>query len=344
MTANPAYSPEAAGLAMYELVRRLFPICRSITGDGVRETLRILAEEMPGLQVHEVPTGTKVFDWEVPREWNVRQAYVLDPDGEKIIDFADCNLHLVGYSIPVHQKVSLEELQEHLHSRPDQPEGIPYVTSYYRERWGFCVSQRQREAITKPGEYTVVIDSELKEGHLTYGELLIPGQRPEEIFLSTYICHPSMANNETSGPALCAYLAKWLLSRRNRLSVRMVFLPETIGSITYLSRNLQEMKRRIVAGYNVTCVGDDREYSFMTSRDENTLADRAARHVLGHLHPEYKRYTWLDRGGDERQYLRPGRGLARGHGDAHQVHHVSRVPHLLGRPEPGVAGRPGRGL
>ena len=297
---------ESIGDSMYALLRRLFPICRSITGDGVRKTLRIIAEELPGLTIHEVPSGTQVFDWVVPREWNVRDAYVLDPDGNKIIDFAKSNLHLVGYSIPVKLKVQLSELQGHLYSLPDQPDAIPYITSYYQERWGFCVTHRQRKMITKEGEYTVVIDSELKDGHLTYAELLIPGERKDEIFFSTYVCHPSMANNELSGPTVTTFLAKWLLSQERKYSYRIVFIPETIGSITYLSRNLDEMQCRVIAGYNVTCVGDDRSYSFLPSRQEDSLSDRTALHVLKHLHLDFVRYTYLDRGSDERQYCAPG--------------------------------------
>jgi aminopeptidase-like protein len=297
------------GDSIYTLLRRLFPINRSITGDGVRETLRIIAEELPALTIHEVPSGTPVFDWIVPREWNVRDAYVLDPDGNKIIDFARSNLHLVGYSIPFHRKVALSELQAHIYSLPDQPDAIPYITSYYQERWGFCVTHKQRQMISQEGEYTVMIDSELKEGYLTYGELHIPGERQEEVFFSTYICHPSMANDDLSGPTVTTFLVKWLLSQKRKFSYRIVFIPETIGSITYLSRNLAEMKRRVIAGYNVTCVGDDRCYSFLPSRQEDSLADRAALHVLKHLHPDFVRYTYLDRGSDERQYCAPGVNL-----------------------------------
>jgi aminopeptidase-like protein len=292
--------------AMYALLRSLFPICRSITGDGVRKTLQIIAEELPGLMIHEVPSGTHVFDWIVPREWNIRDAYVLDPNGNKIIDFARSNLHVVGYSIPVELKMSLSELQEHLYSLPDQPDAIPYVTSYYQERWGFCITHRQREMITKEGEYTVMIDSELKDGYLTYAELCIPGERSDETFISTYVCHPSMANNELSGPTVTTFLAKWLLSKKRKYSYRIVFVPETIGSITYLSRNLEEMQRRVVAGYNVTCVGDERAYSYLPSRQEDSLADRVALHVLKHLHSGFLRYSYLDRGSDERQYCAPG--------------------------------------
>jgi len=292
--------------SMYALICRLFPICRSITGNGVRETLRIIAEELPGLVIHEVPSGTQAFDWTVPREWNVWDAYVLDPDGNKIIDFTRSNLHLVGYSIPVNKTVSLSELQDHLYSLPDQPDAIPYITSFYQERWGFCVTHRQREQINKEGKYTVMINSELKNGFLTYAELLIPGKCKEEIFLSTYICHPSMANNELSGPVVTTFLVKWLLSRRRKYTYRIVLVPETIGSITYLSRNLEEMKKQVIAGYNITCVGDERAYSFLPSRKADSLADKVALHVLKHMHPGFKQYTYLERGSDERQYCFPG--------------------------------------
>jgi aminopeptidase-like protein len=294
------------GNSIYALAVRLFPICRSITGDGVRQTLRIIADELPGLTIHEVPTGTQGFDWVVPREWNVRDAYVLDPHGKKIIDFSESNLHLVGYSTPIRQKVSLSELQEHLYSLPEQPDAIPHLTSYYEERWGFCVTENQRKTITEQGEYTVMIDSDLKDGHLTYAELLLRGDRKEEIFFSTFICHPSMGNNELSGPTVTTFLAKWLASQKLKFSYRIIFIPETIGSLTYLSLHLDEMQSRIVAGYNVTCAGDDRCYSFLPSRSEDSLADRVALHVLTHLHPDFIRYSYLDRGSDERQYCAPG--------------------------------------
>lgn len=297
---------DSIGASMYGMLCRLFPICRSITGNGVRQTLRIIAEELPGLKIFEVPSGTQAFDWVVPPEWNVQDAYVLDPDGNKIIDFAASNLHLVGYSIPAHLKVSLDELQQHLYSLPDQPDAIPYVTSYYHQHWGFCVTHRQRALITKEGEYTVVIESELKDGHLTYGELRIPGEREEEVLLSTYVCHPSMANNELSGPTVTTFLAKWLSSQSRKYGYRIVFIPETIGSIVYLSQHLAELQRRVIAGYNVACVGDDRSYSFLPSRQGDSLADRAALHVLKQLHPDFIRYTYLDRGSDERQYCAPG--------------------------------------
>ncbi|WP_202410598.1 DUF4910 domain-containing protein [Halobacillus litoralis] len=292
------------GEDMYELMKRLFPICRSITGEGVRETLRILKETIP-LDIIEVPTGTKVLDWEIPQEWNVKDAYVMNEKGERIIDFRENNLHLVSYSRPVNKTVSLEYLQNHLFSLEDQPSVIPYVTSYYNDYWGFCMSHEQRETL-KDEEYKVVIDSELKDGSLTYGELVIPGRSRKEVFLSTYICHPSMANNELSGPVLTTFLAKWLLGRKRRYTYRIVFVPETIGSITYLSKHMDEMKEKIIAGYNITCTGDERGYSFLPSRYGNTLADKAALNILKTNQMDFVKYSFLERGSDERQYCSPG--------------------------------------
>ena len=293
------------GTPIFSLAERLFPICRSITGDGVRETLRIIGEQVPELTVHEVPTGTECFDWTVPQEWNIRDACVIDPDGNKIIDFQQHNLHVVGYSVPVDETVSLEELDKHLHSLPDQPQAIPYVTSYYQPRWGFCLAHDQRQSL-RPGDYRVLIDSDLKEGSLTYGEVVLPGESSQEVFLSTYVCHPSMGNNELSGPVVMTFLLKWLASlSHRRYTYRAVFIPETIGSIVYLSRNWQEMKERVVAGFNLSCVGDDRAYSYLPSRNENTLADQVAQHVLQHTDANYQRYRFLDRGSDERQYCSP---------------------------------------
>jgi aminopeptidase-like protein len=295
---------ENCGQEMYRLVSELFPLCRSITGNGVRETLRILGKQIP-LQMVEVPSGTKAFDWTVPKEWNIRDAHVSDSNGNRVIDFKTNNLHVVGYSVPVAATMALTELQEHLYSLESQPDAIPYVTSYYQERWGFCLPHNVRTRLEED-QYTVSIDSEFKEGHLTYGELIIPGGTDREIFISTYICHPSMANNELSGPVVATMLTRWIMSEPRRYTYRIIFIPETIGSLTYLSKNLDRMKAKVDAGFNLTCLGDDRTYSFLPSRDGSTLADKVALKVLETGYPEFLRYTFLDRGSDERQYCSPG--------------------------------------
>ncbi|WP_429082682.1 DUF4910 domain-containing protein [Aeromonas veronii] len=294
------------GDQIYDLAKKLWPINRSITGNGVRETLSIISEIIPELTLIEVQSGTQVFDWTVPKEWRVKDAYIITPSGEKICDFKENNLHLVGYSTPVSMKVTLGELQEHLYSLPDQPNAIPYITSYYKERWGFCLTHDER-ATLKEGVYEVFIDSELFDGSLTYGEVLIEGKSDKEIFISTYVCHPSMANNELSGPCVTAFLVKQLKEIVGlKYSYRVIFIPETIGSITYLSKNIDCLKRNVVAGFNVSCVGDNRDYSYLPSRNGNTISDIVATHVLKYICPTFKSYTWADRGSDERQYCAPG--------------------------------------
>lgn len=294
------------GNQIHDLAKKLWPINRSITGEGVRETLSIIGEEISGLKLIEVPSGTNVFDWTVPKEWRVRDAYIVSPSGKKICDFKKNNLHLVGYSTPIRMKISLSQLQEHLYSLPSQPNAIPYITSYYKERWGFCLAHEERQNLEE-GEYEVFIDSELFDGSLTYGEVLIKGESCKEVFISTYVCHPSMANNELSGPCVTAFLTKKLQeAERLKYSYRIIFIPETIGSITYLSKNIDHLKENVVAGFNVTCVGDNRDYSYLPSRQGDTISDEVARHVLKHICPTFKSYTWKDRGSDERQYCSPG--------------------------------------
>ena len=294
------------GNNIYQLAQELWPINRSITGDGVRETLKIISNHLPQLKIKSIASGTQVFDWTVPKEWSVKEAYIITPAGEKICDFSENNLHIVGYSVPFEGEMSLDELKKHLYTLPAQPDAIPYVTSYYKERWGFCLSHKKFDSL-KNGNYKVVVNSKLFDGELNYGELLIKGKKDKEIFLSTYICHPSMANNELSGPTVVTFLSKWLQEiEETQYSYRIVFIPETIGSISYLSQNYKTMKKKILAGFNVSCVGDDRAYSYLPSRNGNTISDLIAKHVLKWIDPDFIEYSWLDRGSDERQYCAPG--------------------------------------
>ena len=283
----------------------LFPINRSITGKGVRDTLFFIKGIVPNLEIRRIPSGEKVFDWTVPKEWEINEAYIEDKNGNRIIDFVNNNLHVVGYSEPVDKWINIDELNKFLHSMPEQPNAIPYVTSYYSKTWGFCLSENQRIKL-KDKKYHVVIKSKLKKGFLNYGELIIPGKSKKEIFLSTYICHPSMANNEVSGPVVLTAIAKELQQKKLNFSIRIVFIPETIGSIAYLSKHYKTLKKSVLAGFNITCVGDNKCYSYLPSRDGSTISDMAALHALKFIDPNFLRYTWLDRGSDERQYCAPG--------------------------------------
>lgn len=293
-------------LDIYKLAEKLWPINRSITGQGVRETLQEIKKIIPELKIKSVKSGKKVFDWTVPKEWKISDAYIICPSGKKICDFKKNNLHIVSYSIPINKKVSLEELNKHLFSLPKQPEAIPYVTSYYKRFWGFCITDKERLKLVK-GFYHVVIKSKLFDGFLNYGELILRGKSKKEVFLSSYICHPSMANNEISGPVVLTFIARWLIDLLDKsYSYRIIFIPETIGSITYLSLNYKKLKQNVIAGYNITCVGDDRTYSYLPSRTGNTISDIVAKHVLKNIYPKYIEYNWDDRGSDERQYCSPG--------------------------------------
>ena len=297
------------GQTMWNWANDLFPICRSITGPGVRETLSYLHALLPSLVQHAVPSGTSAFDWIVPDEWTIRDAYVADESGRRVIDFRQSNLHVMGYSTPIDAWMTRAELDAHLYSLPDQPDAIPYVTTYYKRRWGFCLSDNARRQLPE-GRYHVVIDADLAPGVLNYGELILPGTETKEVLLSTYVCHPSLANNELSGPVVTTALAQWLSGLQDRrYTYRILFIPETIGAIIYLSRHLDDMKRNTVAGFVVSCVGDDRAYSYLESRKGGTLADRAALYALNRFAPEFKRYTFLSRGSDERQFGSVGADL-----------------------------------
>ena len=294
------------GYDIYQTAKVLWPFNRSITGDGVRMTLAALKNIIPDIKVFEVQSGQKAYDWTVPQEWKIKDAYIIGPNGNKFCNFKKNNLHVVGYSVPINRTMNLENLQKHLYSIPQKKNAIPYVTSYYNKNWGFCISHSQRQKLKK-GLYKVKIDSKIFNGSLTYGEIIIKGKINKEIFISTYVCHPSMANNEISGPVVTAYLAKFLKDlKKTYYTYRIIFVPETIGSIVYIKKNYKLLKKNVIGGFNISCVGDDRTYSFVPSRNGQTVSDQIANHVLKHLYPNYKKYSWLDRGSDERQYCSPG--------------------------------------
>jgi aminopeptidase-like protein len=289
------------------LLEKLFPIHRSLTGPGNIKTLEILKEVIPGLQIKSVRSGERAFDWQVPPEWRVYDAYIEDMDGKRILDYSDNNLHIVQYSQSYEGKITRQELMSHIHTRVDLPNAIPYVTSYYDDYWGFCASENFKKSLLDP-EYLVVIRTEKFFGKMHYGELLLPGKSKEEILISTYICHPSMANNELSGPLVATSIAQYLNAneKNQRYSYRFLFLPETIGSIFYISRHLRRLKKRVRAGFVFTCMGDSQKWSFLGSRYGNTLADKVSIAVLEDRGIEFDSYSYLDRGSDERQYCSPG--------------------------------------
>ncbi len=288
--------------AMIALTARLYPICRSITGDGVRESLAILREHIP-LAIHEVSSGEKVLDWTVPPEWNIRDAFIKNAAGERLVDFQKLNLHVVSYSTPILRRMRLPELREHLFTVPDHPDWVPYRTSYYRENWGFCLSERQFARFNENEEYEVCIDSTLQDGHLTYGEYLLAGERSDEILISTHICHPSLADDNLSGIAVAVALAQHLANAPRRYSYRFVFVPGSIGAITWLARN-ENTLGRILHGFVLTCVGDSAPLSYKQSRHGNAEIDRAFAHVLGEPGAPFSPYGY-----DERQYNSPGINL-----------------------------------
>jgi aminopeptidase-like protein len=311
--------PAQAGAEAYELARELFPLPRSLTGDGVRETLRLVGELVP-LEVTEVPTGTPIFDWTVPREWNVADAWIADSTGRRIVEARASNLHVLGYSRPVRESMTGAELLEHLHSLPDQPERVPYRTAYWADTWGFCVAERRRQEIRPEERYEVVIDATLEDGHLSYGEAVLPGESEEEVLLSTYVCHPSLANDNVSGIAVLAVLGRRLADRRLRRTHRLLFSPGTVGPLTWLSRNLGGLER-IRAGLVVACVGDVGPVRYKRSRRGDSAVDRAAAHVLRWSRPDALVGDFVPWGGDERQFCSPGFDLP--------VGALTRTPHGL---------------
>jgi aminopeptidase-like protein len=311
------------GLQMYQLITELFPICRSITGNGVRETLRILGKHIP-LEIHNVPTGTEVFDWTVPKEWNINDAYIKNARGERVIDFQSSNLHVLNYSVPVKKRMSLGGLRSHLFTLPDHPDWIPYRTSYYSENWGFCLTHNQL-MLLRNEEYEVCIDSSLEPGFLTYGECVVPGEIADEVLISCHICHPSLANDNLSGVVLALFLAQQLIQSRNRYTYRFLFIPGTIGSITWLALN-EANTCRIKHGLVFSSVGAGEQIIYKKSRRGDTEIDRAVVNVLKHSGRAHQIHEFSPYGYDERQFCSPGFNLPVGclmrtpHGSFPQYH------------------------
>lgn len=297
------------GKAMHQFMAELYPICRSITGEGVRETLRMIQKRTP-LEIHEVPSGTQVFDWTVPMEWGIVDAYIKDQTGERVVDFKASNLHVMGYSTPVRKRMKFDELRPHLFTLPDHPERIPYRTSYYKENWGFCLSHNQLLAMREE-EYEVCIDSTLKAGHLTYGECFLKGERTDEILISCHTCHPSLCNDNLSGIAVATFLSQMLSRQSLRYSYRFLFIPGTIGSITWLALH-EAVLRNITHGFVVTGVGDSGPFTYKKSRQGNAEIDRAFQHVLQHSQQQHDIIDFFPYGYDERQYCSPGLNLPMG--------------------------------
>lgn len=291
---------------LFDLIEKSYPICRSISGNGVRETLKLISKVIP-IEQHEVATGTKVFDWEIPKEWNIKKAYIKDPNGKVIVDFKDSNLHILSYSIPVNRRFSLDELKKHLYTLPDQPDLVPYRNSYYKENWGFCISHNQLMEL-KEGTYEVVIDSSLENGHLTYGEYYIKGSSDDEIIISTHICHPSLCNDNLSGIAVATYLAKYLEDKSLEYSYRFLFIPVTIGAIAWLSLNENKLLN-IKHGLVLALLGDKSNFTYKRSKKGNAEIDRAVEHCLKHSTKPFTIKDFIPYGYDERQFCSPGINL-----------------------------------
>ena len=293
---------------IFNFAKKIINYPRSLSGKGVRETLKEIKKIVPNLSIKSFKSGKKVFDWKIPLEWEVKNAFIITPSGKKICNYDDNKLHLIGYSTPIKKVLSKKQIIKKLYSLPNLKTAIPYITSYYKKDWGFCISHQEKEKL-KDGNYQVIINTKFKKGVVNYGELFIKGETKREILFSTYICHPEMANNEVSGISVLTYLAKWIKSRKRKFSYRIIFIPETIGSIAYIQKNLKRLKRNLVAGLVITCVGDTKNFSYIPSRYGNTLSDFAALDVLKKNKRKFKIYTWLDRGSDERQFCAPNINL-----------------------------------
>ena len=297
----------------YDIIKKdVYPLPISITGKGVRTFLKIIQKHLPKLKIHKVASEKKVFDWKIPSEWNIRDAYIIDKYNKKIINFKNHNLHIVGYSTPINKFLNKKQLFEKIYSIKKQPNAIPYITSYYAKDWGFCTTHKHKSYLEKKyknsDKFKVVIKSHLNpKGHLCYGEYIIPGKSKSEILISTYICHPSMANNELSGPIVAMSLINYF--RKSKLldkTLRFVFLPETIGSIAYLNKNLNILKKNVIGGFNLSCIGDEKQHSCMLTKYENSLSDQSILATYKKLKIKFKKYSFLERGSDERQYNSPG--------------------------------------
>jgi aminopeptidase-like protein len=304
------------GRRMDDLIKKLYPICRSITGNGVRETLRIIGERVP-MEITEVPTGTKVFDWVIPKEWNVKNGYIENSTGLKIVDFEKMNLHVLGYSVPINAIVSLEELKNHIFTDPEQPDSIPYRTSYYNEQWGFCLSHNQLSALNED-HYKVVIESSLEDGHLTYGECIVRGKTDQVVLISCHVCHPSLCNDNLSGISLATCLAEFLRLQKLKYTYRFLFVPATIGSIAWLSQN-ESFTDKIAHGLVAANLGDGGKFVYKKSRRGAAEIDRVAQNVLKFANVDYTVSDFSPYGYDERQYCSPGFNLP--------VGCLSRSPH-----------------
>ena len=293
---------------IYNFAKKIIKYKRSLTGIDNLKTLKDIKKVNKNLNIKSFSSGLKFFDWTIPYEWEIKDGYIITPSGNKICDFKKSCLHVIGYSIRISKTVSKTELNKHLYSLKNQPHAIPYVTSYYKKNWGFCIDHKTRSKLDE-GKYKVFIDSKFKKGKMVFGEYIIKGKSKKEILLSTYICHPEMANNETSGISVLTFLANWISKKKRNFTYRIIFIPETIGSIAYISKNLKTLKKKLIAGYVVTCVGDENLFSYIPSRSGDSPSDYVAKLILKKYYKKFKKYSWLDRGSDERQFCSPGLNL-----------------------------------